>query len=90
MWYRITVKQPKHDRQVLVWTGHHMFVARAVVYDTNKKAWYDDPEITITPEEKAKYRKIDKELTGSFNDMGEHFYFNNPKIFWMELPKPPL
>lgn len=90
IWNKITEKLPEDGKTYLVWTGHEMIVSMAHVYDAARRKELsdlaDDPAFVNQNEA---LKKSLKSATGKFADFGLHWYFDNPKIYWAELPLAP-
>jgi len=91
-WNRIADAKPKADQEVLVWTGRGMIVSAANFYNEEQKAefasWVTDDQnspFTMREEDKKHYL----ECEGYFEEFGQKYYFDDPKLFWQELPRKP-
>lgn len=87
-WIKITDRIPTKDQEVLVWTGYEFFVAEAEVFDPDN-SWYSDLAIRISESDRQMYRDNDIKAKGRFKTFGSNVYFNNDKVYWMEIPKVP-
>jgi len=78
-WNRVTEKPPIEGKDYLVWTGYCMIVATAEYYNIEEMLNHYEPELV-------------QEITSSkgyFAEIGEKHYFDNPRVFWAELPEGP-
>lgn len=89
-WHRVTEHSPPEDRDLLVWTGHYMIVSSAHYYDDRQRKEYADLATgshVLGLTEKDKLHLIN--CRGRFVEFCTNHYFDNPKVFWAELPKSP-
>jgi hypothetical protein len=78
-WNRVTEVLPPKDVDLLVWSGYSMFVSKAEYYNMEDlKQWLHPNDLPMFEQSK-----------GRFSEFGQKVYFDNPNIFWMELPEPP-
>lgn len=73
-----------------MWTGHEMIVSTAEIYtpeDRERFREYVEQGAFKDPSESFKHSLLNN--PGRFKDFGQSFYFDDPKVFWAELPKPP-
>lgn len=90
VWNRVTEKLPEDGKSYLVWTGSEMVISMAHVYDDKKKkemCELADSDFMIHQDEKL--RDGLRNSKGKFADFGVHWYFDNPRVFWAELPLAP-
>jgi hypothetical protein len=81
-WNRVVDLAPEQDQECLVWTGRYMFVSRANVFSAE--------EILALKEIMGvEYAMMVRKSKGQFSDIGMKYYFDDPDIFWTELPNPP-
>ena len=90
VWNRVTEKLPEDGKDYLVWTGKEIVVSMAHVYDAKHKQELSEAadlheKINGRPGSHDHMRRS----IGKFADFGVHWYFDNPKIFWAELPLAP-
>jgi hypothetical protein len=89
-WHKITEKIPENNKSYLVWTGKEMVVSRAHVYDSEYKK-----QLNEAADFNEKINRVPgscdhmRVAVGKFADFGVHWYFDNPKVYWAELPEPP-
>ena len=89
-WYRTVDKLPENDKSYLVWTGQEFVVSRAHVYDDKKKKQMSElADADFIKFQNEEQRERFRHTTGKFEDFGVHWYFDNPKIYYTELPEPP-
>lgn len=90
-WKNVTAFPPPEGRDLLIWTGHYMIVATADYYDDEQRKNYAD--LAINPSfanlsEKYKLHLIN--CRGRFVEFGQNHYFDDPKVYWTELPDAPI
>ena len=82
-WIKVTDQLPEDGKSYLVWNGHYMFVSEATIFIHDRlgdlasfmgQQWVDDLVF------KSK---------GQFEEFGSKLYFDNPKVYYTELPNPP-
>ncbi len=89
-WNQVTKVPPPEGRDLLVWTGNSMIVSEAHYYDERARRDYAELAIkcsfaVLSEKEKLHYMNC----TGRFSEFGGNYYFDNPKVYWAELPEPP-
>lgn len=77
-WTKIIEYLPQPNQEYLVWTGHHFIVSNAEYYD---ESFFEH----IPQELHEQFRK----LKGYFEEFGAKYYFDDEKVQYTELPKPP-
>lgn len=77
-WNKVTDVLPPEGRDLLVWTGTYMFVSDAF--------YFTDEHRENAPEDVTAYMAKSK---GHFQEFGHKSYFDDRKVYWAELPKPP-
>jgi hypothetical protein len=81
-WKRITEVLPEPGQECLVFNRGAMFVSSADFYDVAMlEALHKDANPDI-------FNSL-KMVKGRFHDFGSNAYFNDPEVFWAELPAPP-
>lgn len=75
IWNKVTEVLPPEGRDLLVWTGQYMIVSDAYYFILSN--YQDADRVRLT------------KIKGKFQEFGRNYYFDNPKVFWAELPKPP-
>jgi hypothetical protein len=89
IWNNVTEIPPPKGRDLLVWTGSYMIVADADYYD--EKSLKDNADIVNSPHlqlsERDKLHFLN--CKGRFVEFGKKHYFDNPKVWWSELPLAP-
>lgn len=83
-WKRAVYNLPPKDKSLLVcYAGGHMMVSVAEYYNEESKDIFRQlaKEGKMTPEE--------AECEGRFSEFGQKVYFDDPEVYWMELPEPP-
>lgn len=89
-WNKVTENSPPEGRDLLVWTGHYMMVSEAYYYDEKARRMYADMVLdprVFNGSEKERLHYMN--CRGYFQEFGHKSYFDNPKIYWAELPNPP-
>lgn len=89
-WKKVTENYPPEGVDLLVWTGHYMIVSEAHYYDEQERKMYSD--MVLDPrvfKGSQKERLHYMNCAGRFSEFGTNHYFDNPKVYWAELPKPP-
>lgn len=88
-WHKVTENMPPEGQDLLVWTGHYMIVASADYYSDESRKNYANLAIDsrMAFSEKEKLHLIN--CRGRFSEFGQNHYFDNPKVYWAELPAPP-
>lgn len=89
-WNKVTDKMPQKGQQVLVYTRGIMFVAEADVYSEKDReqmrVWANDPKFHGGNQAIREHWRTCK---GAFKDIGMSYYFDDPQVYWMELPEAP-
>lgn len=89
-WNKVTELPPPEDIDLLVWTGSYMIVSSAHYYSEKQRKDYADMAIAcsfmvLSEREKLHYMNC----RGRFIEFGTNHYFDDPKVYWAELPSPP-
>jgi len=90
-WNRVTEVSPPEGRDLLVWTGHYMMVSNAYYYTAEQRKEYANLAIDSRISginEQNKLHMIN--CRGRFVEFGANHYFDDPKVYWAELPEGPL
>lgn len=89
-WNNVVEVPPPEGRDLLVWTGHYMIVSEAHYYDEQTRKDYAALAIDgrfANWTEKDRNHMIN--CRGRFIEFGTNHYFDNPRVFWTELPEKP-
>jgi hypothetical protein len=81
-WNKVTEVLPPLGRDLLVWTGRYMLVSDAFIYDTEYIMGLKDMM-------GMEYCAMLTKSKGYFQEFGEKHYFDDPDVYWMELPMAP-
>lgn len=84
IWNRVTEKLPEQGRDYLVWTGSRMIVSDAHFYDIEKSRQLVSEGIVD-----KKWLQDIINSKGKFEEFGSKYYFDDPDIYWSELPLAP-
>lgn len=90
VWTRVVDRLPENDKSYLVWTGKEMVVSCAHVYDdAHKKQLSEAADLHEKINGKPGSHNHMRTATGKFADFGVHWYFDNPNVYYAELPLAP-
>ncbi len=79
-WNKITEVLPVEGKDYLVWSGHYMFVSTA--------DFYHEEDLLQSGASAGMVSRY-KNIKGYFSEFGNKSYFDDPKVYWAELPPPP-
>lgn len=83
-WKRAIYHLPPEGIDLLVcYHGGHMMVSAAEYYSEESK------DIFRQLVKEGKMKAEDAECLGKFSEFGQKVYFDDPDVYWMELPDPP-
>ena len=79
-WIKVVNVLPEEGKDYLVWNGHYMYVSEATFYRKEELI-----EMGASPE----FVEQLMGMVGYFSEFGSKNYFNDKKVYYVELPKPP-
>lgn len=82
-WNKVAKLLPPKGKDLLVWTGHHMYVSGAFFYT---ESYFDTIKEHHIPET---FIENLRDAKGHFEEFGQKHYFDDEKVYWAELPQPP-
>lgn len=92
-WTKCVDSIPPEGKDYLVWTGKSMIVSEPTIYTPDQIEEFlklaENTYFVQTEEQKNSWIKHYKECKGYFQEFGQKYYFDDPKIQWAELPQPP-
>ena len=92
-WKRITEYKPVPNQQVLVYDRGSMYVSSADFYDEQTLAMYREMGMNqprfLSDKDWRSQRDHYLNCLGCFSEFVQKSYFDDPKVFWMELPEEP-
>ena len=77
-WIKVTDQLPEPDKEYLIWTGTCMLVSYA--------EFYLEEDYEHIP---AEFHDSLKRSKGYFREFGQKYYFDDERVQYTELPRPP-
>lgn len=89
-WNKMSEIKPKDGDQIMIYRRGEYEIGDVDMFSEQPR-WYDNAEdaARFTPEEIAKFRRLDDEQIGRIKAFGYSYYFNDKDLYWMALPNPP-
>jgi hypothetical protein len=83
-WNKVTEVLPPDGTDVLVWTGTRFIVSYAEYYGIEELS-----KNMVGQRHAEEIIASAKKAQGKFREFGGSYYFDDPKVYWAELPTKP-